>query len=108
MKTSTPIDNLEHLTKCPQCTKKYRFNKALVLDEKDDQTTFHLTCSNCHTSTLVFVSMGQYGIVSLGMITDLDREEAKKLFRNEAISANQVIDVHQYLKKFEGSVKDLI
>lgn len=103
-----PVDNLEHLTKCPHCSRKYRFNKALVLDEEDDRTTFHLTCDNCQISTLVFVTAGQYGIVSLGIVTDLDRNEARYLFRNEAISADQVIDAHQLLSRDGVSVQDLI
>lgn len=108
MKMPNYVDNLEHLTKCPQCSRKYRFNKALVLDEEDDRTTFHLTCDNCQISTLVFVTAGQYGIVSLGIVTDLDRNEARYLFRNEAISADQVIDAHQLLSQDGVSVKDLI
>lgn len=108
MKTPNSIDNLEHLTKCPQCNRKYKFNKALVLNEEDDRTTFHLTCDNCQISTLVFVVSGQYGIVSLGMVTDLDRNEAKFLFRNDAISADNVIEVHQLLSKDKVILSDLI
>ncbi len=108
MKTPAPVDNLEHLTKCPLCGKKYHFSKALILDEGEERTTFHLTCESCQTSTLVFVSMGQFGIVSLGMITDLDRSEVKQLFKNEAISADQVLEVHDFMKKSECSAKDLI
>lgn len=108
MKISAPIDNLGHLTRCPQCDRKYRFNRALILDEEDNRTTFHLTCDSCYTSTLVFVSVGQQGVVSLGMVTDLERNEARQLFKNESISADQVIDMHQFLKKCEVSAKDLI
>lgn len=107
MKIPSPADNLEHLSKCPQCSRKYRFNKALVLDEDEERTTFHLTCDNCQISTLVFVTVGQYGVVSLGIVTDLDRNEAKYLFRNEAISADHVIDAHQLLSRAEVSLNDL-
>lgn len=108
MKTPVPVDNLGYLTKCPLCNRKYHFSRALILDEEENRTTFHLTCDSCQASTLVFVSMGQFGVVSLGMITDLDKNEARQLFKNDAISTDQVLEVHQFMKKFEGSVKDLI
>ena len=108
MKNLTSLDSLEHLTKCPLCDKKYQYGKTLLLEEAEDRTTFHLTCDSCKTAILVFVSAGKLGIVSIGMITDLSREEAKKLFGQEAVTANQVIEVHQFLKKFDGKVEEFI
>lgn len=79
-----------------------------VLDEDEKRTTLHLTCDDCGASTLVFVSIGQLGVVSLGMLTDLEQSEAKKVFQGEAISADNVIEVHQFLKRYNGGVEALI
>lgn len=78
------------------------------MDEEEDRTVFHLTCDSCQTAILVSVSIGQFGIISLGMVTDLDRNEAGRLFKNEVISTDQVLEVHEFLKNFEGSPRDLI
>ena len=102
------INNLEQLAKCPACDKKCRRTKILILKEDEARTTLHLTCDRCKTSTLVFVSMGKFGIVSFKMLTDLDSREARRLFRSETVSTNQVIEVHQFLKSFKGEVKDFI
>ncbi len=104
----TPLDNLKPLMRCPVCNKKYEPVKALLLEEYEQQTVFHLTCDTCGVSTVVFVSASQWGVVSMGILTDLEEDEARNLFRNEAISSDQVIDVHNFLKEFKGSVRDFI
>lgn len=106
MKTS--IDNLENLVRCPICNKKYGQTKILVLEEEGNRTTLHLTCENCKNSSLVFISLGKMGIVSLGMLTDINREEARSLFKSEAVSSDQVIEVHEYFKDFKGGINEFI
>lgn len=96
------VNNLENLVKCPICNKKYGQAKILVLEENNNKTTLHVTCGSCKISSLIFISSGKMGIVSLGMLTDLTTEEAREIFKGEAVSADQVIDVHEYLKNFKG------
>ena len=102
------VNNLENLVKCPICNKKYGQAKILVLEENNNKTTLHVTCGSCKISSLIFISSGKMGIVSLGMLTDLTKEEAKNLFKNEEISADNVIEVHEYLKNFKGGIKEFI
>ncbi|MDO8529256.1 MAG: hypothetical protein Q7S18_01150 [bacterium] len=102
------INNLENLVKCPICNKKYNQARILVLEEGGNRTTIHVTCGNCEISSLVFISSGKMGIISLGMLTDLTTGEAKSLFKNEAISTDQVIEVHEYFKNFQGEINDFI
>lgn len=94
--------------RCPICDKKQDPAKALILEEHDRHTALHMTCGSCGVSTVVFVSASQWGMVSMGVLTDLETEEARSLFRNEAISSDQVIEVHNFLKGFDGDVKEFI
>ncbi len=103
-----PLENLQSIIRCPVCNKKYRQALMLVLDEDDKRTTLHLSCADCGASSMVFVSMGQFGIVSLGVLTDLEQSEARAVFSGEAISADQVIEAHQFLKQYTGGVEALI
>ena len=106
MKKAT--NNLELLAKCPVCNKKRGQTKMLVLDEKNNQTVFHLTCDSCKTSALVFVSEEQMGVVSLGMLTDLSANEAVGLFKGRPVSSDQVIKTYELLKDLKGGVSEII
>ena len=103
-----PLENLQSLIRCPVCNKKYRPAKMLVLDEDDKRTTLHLACESCGASSMVFVSMGQFGVVSLGLLTDLKQSEARAVFQGEAVSADTVIEAHQFLKHYTGGIEALI
>jgi len=104
----TPFNNLDHLTKCPVCNSAYRNIKTFILKEEGNRTALHITCNRCNVSTVVFVSMNKIGIVSLGVLTDLKGEEAKKFFGNEVISEDCVIEVHEFLKNFKGEAGEFI
>ncbi|MBI2439065.1 MAG: hypothetical protein HYV45_00450 [Candidatus Moranbacteria bacterium] len=99
------LENIQSLIRCPVCNKKYRSMKMLVLDEDDKKTTLHLSCEGCKASSIVFVSMGQFGVVSLGFLTDLKQSEAKTVFSEEVVSTDQVIEAHQFLKQYTGGVE---
>jgi len=103
-----PLENLQAIIRCPVCNKKYRPAKMLVLDEDEKRTTLHLSCTDCGASSMVFVSLGQFGVVSLGILTDLEQSEARRVFFGQAVSSDQVIEAHQFLKQYEGGVEALI
>ena len=80
----------------------------VVLAEEEKRTTLHLICDECGAATIVFVSLGQFGVVSLGMLTDLEQGEAKRVFQGEAVTSDHVIEAHQFLKNYEGGVEALL
>lgn len=80
----------------------------LLLDQEEKRSTLHLTCEACGASTLVYVSLSQMGAVSMGVLTDLDQSEAKILFKEEPVSSDEVLEVHEFLKQHEGGVDEFI
>ena len=82
--------------------------KMLVIDESDKRTTLHMTCEGCNASTIVYVSLGQFGVVTVGTLTDLEQSEARQVFKEEAVSSNNVIEAHQFLKNYQGGIEELI
>lgn len=103
-----PLENLQSIIRCPVCNKKYRPTKMLVLDEDEKRTTLHLACEGCGAASMVFVSMGQFGAVSLGLLTDLKQSEARAVFLSDVVSTDTVIEAHQFLKHYTGGVEALI
>lgn len=103
-----PLEQLEPLVHCPVCNKKYRGLRMLPVAEEDKRTTLHLTCEHCGGKTLVAVSMTQFGMMSFGIMTDLDQSEAKRVLGADPVSADQVIEAHRFFKRHRGGVEELI
>ena len=102
-----PLENLQSLVRCLACNKSQHLKKMVVLDEEDKKTVLHVVCEECGGASLVHLSVGQMGVVSLGMMTDLEQSEAKRLYRGMPISADEVLTVHQILKKHTGDSSEL-
>jgi len=95
MKQSKKNRNENVLESCFFCNSYYSQDDFLMLEEQDQKNTVHVTCPKCNTSTLVFSSITNTGIVSLGIATDLDKNEVKKMFCNKAIDADDVLEMHE-------------
>jgi len=89
--------NLDFLSKCYFCGSQLSDSNLTILENK--KNTFHITCPKCLNSSIVFFSVNQSGIISVGMATDLDQSEAKEKFLREAVSVDEVIDAHQFISK---------
>jgi DNA-directed RNA polymerase subunit RPC12/RpoP len=103
------LEQLEPLARCPVCNKKHRRGlRMLPVAEEEKRTMLHLTCEHCGGKTLVAISVTPFGMVSLGVLTDLDQSEAKRVLSAEPVSADQVIAAHEFFKQHEGGVEELI
>lgn len=102
------LENLKPLIRCPVCQKKYEPGKVILLSEDDRKTALHLTCESCGISSLVFISLGKMGAVSFGMLTDLEREEVKRFYGSEAVTADDALEVHRFLKDFRGGIGEYL
>lgn len=89
------VENIDPLAKCSVCEKFLDPKNVVIIDEKEQKTVLHATCLECQSASMVFLSGNQSGIVTVGMATDLDAQEAKIMIGREAISADEIIDLHQ-------------
>jgi DNA-directed RNA polymerase subunit RPC12/RpoP len=99
-----PTENLKPLMRCSVCDKPFQSARVLVLGEEDERTTLHVQCEACGMASIVFVSNGRFGVMSVGMLTDLVSEDAQELFGREPVSADQVIEVHTLLKASQADI----
>jgi len=100
--------DIDILAKCASCGEGFNREDFSILEEQEQKTTFHITCSKCCTSSIIFLSASANGIVGLGLATDLDRKEAEKMLGQDAISADEVLDAHQMMSEYKGNMADLI
>ena len=102
-----PLENMQSFLGCPLCSPKNQPTKVAILEEGAKRTVLHLTCETCAAKAVITVSMGQFGIMSMGVLTDLEQGEAKQVFKGEAVTSDQVLEVHQFLKDYQGGVQAL-
>ena len=101
------IDNFRVISACPVCSTKYHSAEITLLEEKDDRHLVYIRCKKCHTSVLALILANSLGISSMGLITDLTSDDAMKFRNQPGVSANDIIDIHQMLKKGTINEDDL-
>lgn len=80
----------------------------IILSEKEQKTTMHITCAKCRSAAIVFLLNNQLGVMSVGIATDLDGSEVGTKFGGEAINSDEIIDVHQFVADGKGDILQLI
>ena len=97
MKQDKKNRNENVLESCFFCNSYYSQNDFLMLEERDQKTVFHVTCPKCNTSALIYSSITNAGIVNMGLATDLDKKEAKRMFRDNTIDTDDILEMHEFL-----------
>jgi len=91
--------------KCSLCGKRYDKGDIKVMGHKEEFWFFSAYCSNCKTRSLVTI------IVKDGkppeLVTDLTEKEMRAFEDREEVTADEVIDMHNFLKSFDGDFGNL-
>lgn len=100
--------DLDFLSRCSFCGGVLEQNNLTTLEEQEHKTIFHIFCPHCQTSLISVLFSNQGGIVSLGIATDLDKDEVRNKFSKKTISADEVIDAHEFIKNEQGNLIKLM
>lgn len=79
------------LTHCPLCNAQYEERSIKMLGERGAMRTFHLTCPSCSHAVLAVILENQHGVSSLGMVTDLEAQDAVRFQDVDPISADDCL-----------------
>lgn len=85
--------------RCPVCSNMFDFRKLHILSEQNGASLLHITCQNCHSSTLAQVQVGQSGVQFSGIVTDLNITDVLKFKEHEQLTSEFVMDLHDSLEK---------
>jgi hypothetical protein len=90
--------DLRVLTACPFCNTHYSIRAARVLAQKDDAHVVHIECRHCGGSIVALVlAGGGVGLQSVGVVTDLTRDEVVRFSGSPAVSSDDTLDMHEFL-----------
>jgi hypothetical protein len=93
-----PMDGLKILSRCPVCPAEHNLSETAILDEIDEAHLLYIKCGKCHSGVVASISPGSFGMISLGVVTDLNALEIKEIKNQEKVSKNDVLDFYHYFK----------
>ncbi len=89
--------NLRVLTACPFCDSHYAIRAARVIAQKDDAHVVHIECTQCGGSIVALILANGGGPQSIGIMTDLTKEEVEKFSGGSVVMDDDAVDVHALL-----------
>ena len=94
------IKKLMATMKCGVCGQRYEGNNIRMLGHRDDLWFLSVYCTACRSQGLVAVVIKEGK--SPEVITDLTEEEYAKFGEVDVVAADDVLDIHDFLKEFDG------
>jgi len=97
---SNPLqEQLRLMQQCPVCQAKFTPDLAKVLAKRGEVQLIHITCQRCHNALLAVIVVSALGMSSVGMVTDLNATDVKRLEKKSAITEDELLNFHALLKE---------
>lgn len=90
-------ETLKFVNRCPICSENYSEESAGLVEEKDNASLVHLTCGRCRGYFLAMVINFGHGLSSVGMVTDLNLADARRIYRRGPLTLDEVISAHELI-----------
>lgn len=91
--------------KCNICGQRYEVDDISIIGHEDDLWFLGVFCAACHTRYLVAAEIKE-DIVSK-VITDLNEAEPDSVGKVAGLTGDDVLDMHNFLKEFDGDFSRL-
>jgi hypothetical protein len=86
---------------CP-CSATFDRSRFEIVKETDISLVAHYTCARCGREIVCLYGLGALAVQTK---TDLEPHEVKKFIGGSPISADDVLEVRDYFKKFKGNFR---
>ena len=86
--------------KCGSCGKHYEVDHIEIIEHKEEMWFLRVFCSSCQSKCLVAGIIREDG--ESEFVTDLTPDELKKFKKIENISEDDLLNMHDFLKDFDG------
>jgi len=90
---------------CAICQNRYEEDDIHFIDHHDDIWIMSIVCKQCHTRGQVFALIKEHDDETT--MAELTLDEWAKFQEMPQIDSNEVLDMHQLLKNFEGDFGEL-
>jgi hypothetical protein len=91
---------------CPVCGRSLKGCDVQVLSHEEERFHLQVTCAQCQVTFIVVLA------IAGGAVEEIEKaipEPAVEIIATaEPISVDEILDLHLYLKNFQGTFKELI
>lgn len=88
---------LELITRCPLCSARYEPVFAKMLKSSPDAHLWHVLCRQCSHAMMIVIQVGEQGVNSVGLITDLSSDDVMKLAMASPVTIEDCLSMHEYV-----------
>ena len=99
------IKKLVASVKCSVCGQRYKAGNIDVLGHDEDLWFLRISCPACNTEYLVAAIIREDRVAEV--ITDLTEAELDRFRNMDRLTADDVLDMHGFLKDFDGDFSQL-
>ena len=94
------LKKLFSTVKCGVCGQKYNVSDVKIVNHEDNLWFLSASCKSCNTNGLIVAVIDDGKISEL--ISELTTDELEKFAHYEVVDVNDVVDMHNFLKEFNG------
>jgi hypothetical protein len=79
-----------------------------VLSHEEERFHLQVTCGQCQVTFIVVLAVAGAAIDQIDEIDSVEATEVESAPAREPISVDEILDLHLYLKNFQGTLRELI
>jgi hypothetical protein len=91
---------------CPVCGRSLKGCDIQVLSHEEERFHLQVTCAQCQVTFIVVLAIAGGGVEEIENVEAADVVESVPA--REPISVDEILDLHLYLKNFQGTLRELI
>jgi len=95
---SAYISESKIIKRCPTCTSDYKEKHIKVIEQHVDMAVVHITCASCTQAVIAVLGYTHLGVGLIGLATDLNLEDTKRLHRTDSFSEEDLLEAAQMLR----------
>ena len=97
---------------CPVCGRSLKGCDVQVLSHEQERFHLQVTCAQCQVTFIVVLAIAGGAVEEIESVETAPESAASRANPAEPepdpISVDEILDVHLYLKSFQGTLKDLL
>lgn len=104
------LRSLSQMMKCPRCGRKYQIQNMKFVGRVNAFYVLQFKCEHCNVPVMASILVSELNNLGkkLPRFSDLGEKDLLKFVNTPNIAADDVLDMHEFLKDFNGNFKELI